>query len=146
MPRLLILCEYPTLLGGERSMLATLPAVAAVSFEILVAAPPDGDLAAALKQRGITQVAWRTHAAGERLPLSALRADLEKIIRNAQPDLLHANSLSTSRISGPVAVETRTRSIGHLRDIVKLSTQAIDDLNSHQQLIAVSRATRDFHV
>ena len=45
MPRLLILCEYPTLLGGERSMLATLPAVRAAGFDVHVAAPPVGPLA-----------------------------------------------------------------------------------------------------
>ncbi len=49
MPRLLILCEYPTLLGGERSMLATLPAVAAAGFDIFVAAPPSGPLADEIK-------------------------------------------------------------------------------------------------
>jgi glycosyltransferase involved in cell wall biosynthesis len=104
-------------------------------------------LAAALHHRGIELVPWRTHdATGERLPLGALRADLEKIIRHARADLLHANSLSTARISGPVAAETRTRSIGHLRDILKLSLQAIDDINQHRRLIAVSQATRDFHV
>jgi glycosyltransferase involved in cell wall biosynthesis len=37
-------------------------------------------------------------------------------------------------------------SIGHLRDIVKLPRQAVDDLNAHRRLLAVSRATRDFHV
>ena len=130
MPRLLILCEYPTLLGGERSMLATLPAVAAAGFDVSVAAPPDGPLADALRERGIAHVAWQTHdAAGERLPLDRLRADLADVLQQTQPDLLHANSLSTARIAGPVAVECGVRSIGHLRDIVKLSRQAIDDLN-----------------
>jgi glycosyltransferase involved in cell wall biosynthesis len=100
-----------------------------------------------LQQRGIELVPWRTHdAAGQRLSLTALRADLANIVRHVQPDLFHANSLSTSRISGPVAVETSTRGIGHLRDILKLSAQAIGDLNAHRQLIAVSKATRDFHV
>jgi glycosyltransferase involved in cell wall biosynthesis len=68
------------------------------------------------------------------------------MLREALPDLLHANSLSTARIAGPVAVEAGVRSIGHLRDIVKLTSQAMDDLNQHTRLVAVSRATRDFHV
>jgi len=59
---------------------------------------------------------------------------------------LHANSLSTARISGPVSVECNVRSIGHLRDIVKLSTQFLNDVNAHRRLIAVSHATRDFHI
>ncbi len=147
MPRLLILCEYPILLGGERSMLATLPAITAAGFEAYVAAPSSGELAAALREHGIPHISWQTRdEAGSRLPLEGLRSDLSAIVRRIKPDLLHANSLSTARIAGPPAVGSGIRSIGHLRDIVKLSNQAIDDLNQHRTLIAVSRATRDFHV
>ena len=147
MPRLLILCEYPTLLGGERSMLATLPAIAADGFEILVAAPPHGPLADELRTRGITQLSWSTHdELGKRRSLDRLREDLANLVLQARPKLIHANSLSTARISGPVAAKCNVRSIGHLRDILKLATQAVEDLNAHRRLVAVSRATRDFHV
>ncbi|HEX3598730.1 MAG TPA: glycosyltransferase family 4 protein, partial [Lacipirellulaceae bacterium] len=147
MPRLLILCEYPTVLGGERSMLATLPAIAGAGFQVVIAAPGEGHLAGTLRERGIEHIPWRTcDSAGSRLPLEELRSNLENIIRNVHPDILHANSLSTARIAGPVAALCSVKSIGHLRDIIKLTSQAIDDLNSHCKLIAVSRATRDFHV
>ena len=147
MTRLLILCEYPTLLGGERSMLATLPAIAADGFDVLVAAPPRGPLADELSRRGLTHLKWHTNDDnGRRFPLSQLRADLANVTRQSAPDLIHANSLSTARISGPVCVECGVLSIGHLRDILKLATQAIDDLNAHSRLLTVSRATREFHV
>jgi glycosyltransferase involved in cell wall biosynthesis len=147
MPRLLILCEYPTLLGGERSMLATLPAVTAAGFEVHVAAPPCGPLADELQSRGVSHVAWHTHDEhGQRFPLIQLRSTLDGITRAIKPVLVHANSLSTARISGPVATVCGVRSVGHLRDIVKLAPQAIADLNCHDRLIAVSAATRDFHV
>ncbi len=147
MPRLLILCEYPTLLGGERSMLATLPAVAAAGFDILVATPPCGPLAEELRTRGIPQLPWPTNdELGQRFPLARLRQDLANLVHHTLPDLLHANSLSTARISGPVVANCNVRSVGHLRDILKLTTQAVDDLNAHRRLVAVSRATRDFHV
>jgi glycosyltransferase involved in cell wall biosynthesis len=147
MPRLLILCEYPTLLGGERSMLATLPAVAASGFEVLVAAPPTGPLADEVQTRGIHQLDWQPRANdGQRLPLKQLRADLVRILQQTQPDLLHANSLSTARIAGPAAAQCGVRSIGHLRDILKLQPQAVGDLNAHRRLLAVSRAARDFHI
>ncbi len=147
MPRLLILCEYPTVLGGERSMLATLSAIAAAGFEATVAAPASGPLATMLREHGLTHIAWQTHDdSGIRLPLRQLRSDLSVIVRQTRPDLLHANSLSVARVAGPVAVECGVRSIGHLRDIIKLTSQAIHDLNQHQKLIAVSAATRDFHV
>ncbi len=145
--RLLILCEYPTLLGGERSMLATLPAVAAAGFDVHVAAPPNGPLAEALAERGVPHVDWTTHDEhGQRLPLDQLRSSLADLIGELQPALVHANSVSTSRIAGPVAAKSANASIGHLRDIVKLAPQAIADINCHRRLLSVSHATRDFHV
>jgi glycosyltransferase involved in cell wall biosynthesis len=147
MPRILILCEYPTLLGGERSMLATLPAIIADGFEVLVAAPPAGPLADELRRRGIRNCDWHTDFFGAARPsLERLREDLDAVIRDTQPRLVHANSLSCSRIAGPVVRELAVPSIGHMRDIMKISTQAVLDLNAHSRLIAVSRATRDFHV
>jgi glycosyltransferase involved in cell wall biosynthesis len=148
MPRLLILCEYPTLLGGERSMLATLGTVAAAGFEILVAAPPSGPLAAAICDSSFAaHIPWQTHDDnGTRLPLEQLRSELRNTIAAVRPDLVHANSLSTARIAGPVAADCRIASIGHLRDIVKLAPQAVADLNTHHRLIAVSAATRDYHI
>jgi glycosyltransferase involved in cell wall biosynthesis len=147
MPRLLILCEYPTLLGGERSMLVTMPAVASSGFEPVIAAPPNGALADELYRRGIEHVPWNTHDdRGVRFPLELLRSGLATLIRAAAPSLIHANSLSTTRISGPVAAHAGRRSIGHLRDIVKFSLQAVADINTHRRLIAVSQSTRDFHV
>jgi len=128
-------------------MLAALPAVAANGFEVFVAGPSAGPLADTLKGRGISQVAWQTHErSGQRRPLAVLREDLAQILRRNRPDLLHANSLSTARIAGPTAVECAVRSIGHLRDIVKLSAQAIADVSRHNRLLAVSHATREFHV
>ena len=128
-------------------MLATLPAVAAAGFDVSVAAPADGALATALREQGVSHIGWRTHDdAGTRWPLDQLRADMAAIIRQHRPDLLHANSLSTARIAGPVAVDCETKSIGHLRDIIKLTRQSIADLNQHRKLIAVSNATRDFHL
>jgi hypothetical protein len=58
-PRLLILCEYPTVLGGERSMLSTLPFVQAAGFDVQIAAPPEGPLAEAIRERDVPLVAWR---------------------------------------------------------------------------------------
>jgi glycosyltransferase involved in cell wall biosynthesis len=147
MRRLLILCEYPTLLGGERSMLATLPAVAAAGFDVHITAPPAGLLAAQLKSRGIAHITWQTHDERcRRFPLDHLRSTVAEIIQHVDAELIHANSLSTARITGPVARAADVRSIGHLRDIIKLAPQAIADLNCHDCLIAVSHATRDFHV
>ena len=128
-------------------MLATLPAVAAAGFDVMVAAPAAGPLArrsASTASRTSPGKRTTTLLGGSRSP--QLRSELNAIVRQTRPDLLHANSLSTARIAGPVAVESGVRSIGHLRDIIKLTAQAIDDLNPHDRLVAVSQATRDFHV
>lgn len=128
-------------------MLATLQAVAAAGFEVCIAAPSTGALPTLLDDRGIRRVAWDTREGSDhRLSLAKLRESLAGIIRRVAPDLVHANSLSTARIAGPVAQEIAIRSIGHLRDIVKMSASAVPDINRHCKLLAVSQATRDFHV
>ncbi|MCG8586401.1 MAG: glycosyltransferase family 4 protein [Pirellulales bacterium] len=146
MARILILCEYPTLNGGERSMLSILPRVAE-RHHVQVAAPPVGDLADALQRQGVEHVPLSiVDATGDRYEQPRARDEIRKAILTAQPDLVHANSLSMARLLGPVAAAERLPSIGHLRDIIGLSRKAIDDLNQNTRLIAVSQATREFHV
>ncbi len=147
MPSVLLLCEYPTLNGGEQSMLATLPGLRAAGFSPAVLCPSDGPLVEALRAESVETIAFNCcDADGVRRAQSGLREELARVIRARRPDLLHANSLVMGRLSGPVAAELRTPSIGHLRDIVTLSAQAVDDLNGHARLLAVSRAAREFHV
>lgn len=143
MPRsVLLLCEYASLNGGERSILATLEAVRASDFEMVAAAPPSGPLADAFRAR---QVEVEPIAASDR-GLTARRAALAEILHRRRPDLLHANSLAMGRLSGPVAHAAGIPSLAHLRDIVGLSRQARADLACHRRLLAVSGAVRAFHV
>ena len=60
--------------------------------------------------------------------------------------MLHANSLAMGRLAGRVANRLTIPTISHLRDILKLSNASIADLNRNRRLIAVSNATREFHV
>lgn len=146
MSTLLYLLEYPTLHGGERSLLAALPAVQR-EFQVAAVAPPSGPLAAALAERGVELVPLEfAGAEGRRRPLETLRAELQDLINRRRPTLVHANSLSTARLAGPVCADLGVTSIGHLRDILRLSAAALADLNYHRRLLAVSRATRDYHV
>jgi glycosyltransferase involved in cell wall biosynthesis len=147
MPRLLLLCEYPTLNGGERSMLATLGGVQAAGFLPAVAAPPEGPLAHTLRGRGIEVLPFQPRdAAGVRRPQQELREDLARLVCGWRPDLMHANSLAMGRLAGPVATELAVPSMAHLRDIVGLSPRAVADLNCNRRLLAVSQAVREFHV
>ncbi|MDY0170381.1 MAG: glycosyltransferase family 4 protein [Thermoguttaceae bacterium] len=147
MATICLLCEYPTLCGGERSMLSTLDAVRAAGFRMMAAAPPAGSLADALAENGIEQIPFSVfEPGGERRTQAAIRGDLDHLLRRCRPDVLHANSLAMGRLSGPVAAEAGVPSIAHLRDIVRLSRQAIEDLNRHHRLLAVSHAVRRYYL
>jgi glycosyltransferase involved in cell wall biosynthesis len=146
MPGVLILCEYPTLSGGERSMLATLDGVVRAGFTPAVAAPPQGPLAEALAERGIELVGLAVRdASGGHRPQAAVRQELACLLASRRPSLVHANSLAMGRLAGPVTQNLGIPSLAHLRDILRLSRQAIADLNCHTRLLAVSEAVRRFH-
>ena len=147
MPNVLLLCEYPTISGGEQSMLTTLDRVRRAGIEAAVIAPPAGPLADALAAKGVEVLLFVFRdSTGNRLPQDRLRAELAQLLGRRRPDLLHANSLAMGRLSGPVATDLGLPSIAHLRDIIGLSAQAVADLNRHTRLLAVSEATRTFHV
>ncbi len=153
MPRVLLLCEFATLNGGERSMLATLDGIGEAGFSTVVAAPPTGPLAETLRRRGIEvepfSAAEETPGGSgsqRRMPQARVREELAALIARQRADLVHANSLAMGRLSGPVVAALGLPSIAHLRDILRLSRQAVADLNCHARLVAVSRATRSFHV
>jgi glycosyltransferase involved in cell wall biosynthesis len=128
-------------------MLATLDGVAAAGFEILVACPAHGPLAETLADRGIATATFQAQdSSGARRPQSELREELASLVARLQPDLVHANSLSMGRLSGPVIAAVGVPSLAHLRDIVRLSPQAVRDVNCHRRLLAVSHATREYHL
>jgi len=83
---------------------------------------------------------------GRHRPQARLREELDSLLRRFRPHLLDANSLSMGRLSGPVAAASGLPSVAHLRDILGLSRQATRDLNLHRRLLAVSAATRQFHL
>lgn len=115
-------------------MLSTLGAVRAAGFDVSIAAPAAGPLAEEIRRVGAVWVDWPA------------RDELPRIIDRLFPHLIHANSLSTTRSSGPSVAAAGVPSIGYLRDIVKLSQQAVADVNCHRQLVAVSEATRKYHI
>ena len=74
MPDVLLLCEYASLNGGERSMLATLDGVVGAGFSISSVAPPTGSLADAFRARGINVLPLSAFdPTGNRLPQERLR-------------------------------------------------------------------------
>ncbi|HYW81379.1 MAG TPA: glycosyltransferase, partial [Thermoguttaceae bacterium] len=126
----LLLCEYATLNGGEQSMLSTLDGMREAGITPCVLGPSEGPLAAALRARNIELLPFASHdASGTRLSQQQRRDQLDRILRNRRPDVLHANSLAMGRLSGPVARALQLPSLAHLRDIIGISRQALADLN-----------------
>jgi glycosyltransferase involved in cell wall biosynthesis len=139
----LILCEYASLNGGERSLLSVVGRLREHGFAPTVAAPLQGPLAAALRRVAIPMVCWvRQDDQGQ----AARRQELRALIQDQAPDIVHANSLSMSRLAGPVIGQLRLPSVGHLRDILRLSGQATSDLGQHARLLAVSHAVARWYV
>jgi glycosyltransferase involved in cell wall biosynthesis len=146
MPVVLLVFEYPTLNGGEFSLISMFPALRRAGYRLLATALAAGPLTDVLAQQEIDVVPWPDGMTGRSESLSRRREYLAEVLRKERPDLLHANSLAMGRLSGPVAAEANIPSLGHIRDIVKLSAAAIADLNRHNRLLSVSQAAKDFHV
>ena len=146
MIRVLFFCEFGIRNGGENSLLAVLPRLAKLGFEPVVAAPSPSEMAQQLQTLGVKTVAWDPQSAKDhRDPVAQRRKLIRQLVESVDPRLVHANSLSMARLCGPVASQMGVASLAHLRDMMNLSRQAIDDLNCHQRLLAVSEATRDWY-
>ncbi len=144
--RVLVFGEYGSLNGGENSFLAIAPSLIRHQFEFFAAVPAGSEFAFALNAIGIETVdlPWH-HADGTRKTQTEIRDSIEETIRDLSPDLVHCNSLSTSRLVGPTTHELAVPSLGYLRDILKLSKKAVNDINLIDRIIAVSQATKDWH-
>lgn len=147
--RVALLFEYSTLNGGERSMLAAVDWLRTHDdrFEFVAIAPASGRLGDALRQREIPISDWQLNPDGApRLTKEAVTQNLAEIASQLRPKLIHANSLAMGRLTGFLSAKTGQTTTSHIRDIIKVSRAVIDDLNANRRLIAVSAATRDFHV
>lgn len=150
MMRIAIAFEFPTLSGGEQSMLAVVDRLLSATphgdFQFVAIAPERGRLADALASRGMHHIPLELRdAAGARLPRDVVCRNLISAVIQAAPDLLHANSLSMGRLTGAIAGDLPVPCAAHLRDILGLSRAAVADLNRNRRLVAVSHATKDFH-
>lgn len=143
MSKILLLLEFPTINGGENSLLALLPGLMREGYEFLAVAPGEGAVATQLATLGIKRLGQVPTAAQAAQPKR--REQLAEFIRQAQPDCVHSNSLAMSRLAGPVTDSAGIRGIGHLRDMMRLSRRAIIDLSYNRRLLAVSQATRAWY-
>ncbi|MCF7976261.1 MAG: glycosyltransferase family 4 protein [Phycisphaerae bacterium] len=139
--------EYGTLNGGEFSLLAMLETLGQTEFEFVAAAPQTGMLTERLTQQGIQVLPLMLRDSHDhKRPMDQVTAHLMDLVSRVSPDLVHANSLAMARMVGRIAPHLPMPCTGHLRDIIKLNKTAMADLNQNAGLVAVSQATREFHV
>lgn len=165
--RIGILFEYPSLNGGEHSMLAVLKVLSARSdLQLIGICPEGGRLLNDLQSVIQTELWYPRTGLGVRKPVEQLVSDLGSLCHKLKLNVLHANSLSMARVTGhlkrtihlrhaqaadqPKAIEGQScqlphgmRVTGHIRDIMKLAPTAIADLNANDCLITVSNAARN---
>lgn len=147
MIRVLVFVEYGWRNGGENSWLAIAELLSKSDCQFVVACPGETEFSRHVEKMGLERLDWSvSDPKGQRKSQAAIRSDIENVILLTNPDLLHANSLSTARLIGPVAERISIPALGYLRDIIKLSSQAIQDINCCHKIIAVSNATREFHI
>src|SRR3989304_5279114 len=80
MSEILLLCEYPTLHGGEHSMLSTLPGIRAAGFKPVVVCPGEGFLADSLRAQEVEIISFSTFAIdGQKRPPHQLREELARL-------------------------------------------------------------------
>ena len=145
--KILLFFEYATLNGGEFSLLAMLDALGQSEFDFVAAAPDSGPLTERLTQCGIPVHAMTLRdAQGHKRPLDSIETHLVELVTRVSPDLVHSNSLAMGRMVGRIASRVSIPCTSHLRDIIRLNKTVVSDLNQHAGLIAVSHATKQFHV
>ncbi len=146
----LLVCEFGNLNGAERSLLSTIDQLnGVVNYSAVV--PTTGELTEKFRRRNIPVYTLDWKSGDSNRSINDLRKDFSEILlnykRRTESDfLVHANSLSSSRMTGPVCRQKQIPSLGHIRDIIKLSRQTITDLNCHKNLACVSSATKAYHV
>ena len=155
MKKLLIVAEFDSLNGGENSMLAVLPLLIESGWRIKIAFPGRADdsdqpghqtLTDRLAGLDVRPLRLATHLAdGTRKSQSEYRSGFADLLKSQLPDLVLCNSLSISRLCGPVTSELNVPAVGYLRDIISLSKTAVADINQLDRIVAVSQATKDFH-
>ena len=146
----LLVCEFGNLNGAERSLLSTIDQLSsAVNYSAVV--PTSGVLIEEFRRRHIPVYTLDWKSGDSNRSIDDLRKDFSEILQDYKRYiesnfLVHANSLSSSRMTGPVCCQEQIPSMGHIRDIIKLSRQTIEDLNCHSLLACVSSATKEYHL
>jgi len=127
-PPVLVVGEYGVLNGGERSFLTVAERLIAGGWNYVAAVPRNSPFEKALQTIGVRNVGLNTHLPdGGRLSQVELRDQIAGLVDDVQPCLIHANSLSMSRIVGPL--EVGVPSVGVFRPLA-----GEDELNTEDDV------------
>ncbi len=144
--KILVASEYGSVNGGENSFLTLVDGLRKNGWRFLAAVPQGSPFANRLQEAQVKVVDFSMHNAdGVKKSQTEIREEFSALATKTDCDLIHCNSLSTSRVCGPVCQSLGIPSLGYLRDILKLSKKAMADINQIDRLIAVSRATMQWH-
>ncbi|MBN2491511.1 MAG: glycosyltransferase [Planctomycetes bacterium] len=124
--------EYPTISGGERSLLALVGALDRRRYEPFALMPADSPVAAALRKAGVEVAA----DPGD----DRQRTDW---LRQHTIALIHANSLAMGCRSGPLGLAAGVPAVAHVRDIMRIGRRRREALLLNRRLLAVSRAVAE---
>lgn len=128
--RIAYLVEYPTVSGGEHSLITLLRHLDRKRYEPVVVGPARGPLAETLRSNNVRLIQDPDN------PRARIRC-----LREEGIDLIHANSLSMGCRSGPLSRAVGVPALSHVRDIQRLGSDRKEALLQNQRLLAVSRAT-----
>ncbi|MBA61137.1 MAG: hypothetical protein CMJ76_02115 [Planctomycetaceae bacterium] len=146
MIRVAYLCEYPSINGGENSLLSFLLTPES-GVEPVFLSPSSGSLSERLLACGFEQHEFSVFDnQGHRKSADVVSSELSILIGQLNIDIVHANSLSMSRVLSRVADTLDFPAVGHIRDILKVSDKVISDLSRLDLCLAVSDATRDSYI
>ncbi len=136
MIRIAYFFEYPSVSGAEGSALDLLGHLSSSQFAPVAFAPPSGELASRLDERGITRRTWRA----PRRPIE--ETQLRDLLAQEGYDILHANTVQLGRLTGRIAGQCGAAGVAHIRAFGTLSARARRNLCQNEALIAVSQAVR----
>ena len=117
-------------------------------FTFTAIVPESGPLREELRHLSIPAIGFDVrNACGTKRPIADLASELNSTVTRLKPDILHANSLSMSRLLGRTidSLSGGVRWTGHIRDIMKISRRATADLNRLDRLAAVSHAVQSHY-